>query len=496
MTQPISRVKPFDYVVFGGTGDLALRKLLPALYQRDRDEQLPDSGRIIAVSHTPLTGNDYRSLVENRLRSHLGADEFEPAVWERFQARIEYAVADALSDSGWNELASLFGDDAERVRVFYLATSPNLFGPICERLKAAGLVTDRARVVLEKPIGRDLASARQINEEVGAVFDEPQIFRIDHYLGKETVQNLLALRFANSLFEPLWRSSSIDHVQITVAETIGIETRGNYYDQSGALRDMVQNHLLQLLCLVAMEPPVSLDKEAVRDEKIKVLNSLVPITVEDIGLKTVRGQYRSGAVGSAPVQGYLEETGVAANSVTETFVSLKTEVRNWRWAGVPFYLRTGKRMPEKVSEIVIQFREVPHRVFPTDAGEIVPNKLVIRLQPDEHIRLHLMAKEPGPGGLRLRSAALNLSFAETFRHRFPDAYERLLMDVVRGNPTLFMRRDEVEAAWQWSEQILHGWQYKGDRPKPYAAGTWGPSAAIAMIERDGRTWHDELGNPT
>jgi glucose-6-phosphate 1-dehydrogenase len=322
MTQPISRVKPFDYVVFGGTGDLALRKLLPALYQRDRDEQLPDSGRIIAVSHTPLTGNDYRSLVENRLRSHLGADEFEPAVWERFQARIEYAVADALSDSGWNELASLFGDDAERVRVFYLATSPNLFGPICERLKAAGLVTDRARVVLEKPIGRDLASARQINEEVGAVFDEPQIFRIDHYLGKETVQNLLALRFANSLFEPLWRSSSIDHVQITVAETIGIETRGNYYDQSGALRDMVQNHLLQLLCLVAMEPPVSLDKEAVRDEKIKVLNSLVPITVEDIGLKTVRGQYRSGAVGSAPVQGYLEETGVAANSVTETFVSL------------------------------------------------------------------------------------------------------------------------------------------------------------------------------
>jgi glucose-6-phosphate 1-dehydrogenase len=493
MSPSILPVDPFDCVVFGGTGDLSLRKLLPALYQRDRDGQLPSAGRIIAVSRTPLTSSDFRARVLDALQRHVPAAELDAAVWQRFGARIEHVCLDATGASGWADLAAILAEGTNRVRVFYLATSPELFGPICRRLREADLIHGQARVVLEKPIGHDLASARRINDEVGSVFAEHQIFRIDHYLGKETVQNLLALRFANSLFEPLWRSGSIDHVQITVAETIGIENRGSYYDRSGALRDMVQNHLLQLLCLVAMEPPVSLDREAVRDEKLKTLRALVPIGIEDVAQKTVRGQYRAGAIAGEPVRGYLDEAGVSADSATETFVAVKAELRNWRWAGVPFYLRTGKRLPEKVSEIVIQFRPVPHCIFPTDAGEVVPNRLVVRLQPDEHIRLHLMTKEPGPGGLRLRPAALNLSFAETFKRRFPDAYERLLMDVVRGNPTLFMRRDEVEAAWDWTECILDAWRLRGDRPRPYIAGTWGPSGAIAMIERDGRTWHDEPG---
>jgi glucose-6-phosphate 1-dehydrogenase len=491
MSPSILPVEPFDYVVFGGTGDLALRKLMPALYLRDRDGQLPSQGRIIAVSRAPLAGGDYRAKVEAALKIHVAADEYSAETWHRFSTRIDHVTLDAVGDDGWEDLADRLAEGIDRVRVFYLATSPELFGRISQRLAEAGLVTGRSRVVLEKPIGHDLASARRINDEVGTVFAEHQIFRIDHYLGKETVQNLLALRFANSLFEPLWRSGNIDHVQITVAETIGIENRGSYYDRSGALRDMVQNHLLQLLCLVAMEPPVSLDREAVRDEKLKVLRALVPITLEDVGQRTVRGQYRAGSVGGQSVRGYAEEQGVAPGSATETFIALKAEIHNWRWAGVPFYLRSGKRLPDKVSEIVIQFRPVPHCIFPAESGELVPNRLVVRLQPDEHIRLHMMTKDPGPGGLRLRPAALNLSFAETFRRRFPDAYERLLMDVVRGQPTLFMRRDEVEAAWSWTEGILGAWETRADRPKPYTAGTWGPTSSIAMIERDGRTWHDD-----
>jgi len=378
----------------------------------------------------------------------------------------------------------------ERVRVFYLACAPQLFGTVCRRLADAGLVTGESRVVLEKPIGWDLDSARQINNDVGAVFAEHQVFRIDHYLGKETVQNLLVLRFANMLFEPLWNNQWIDHVQITVAETVGVGSRGGYYDNSGALRDMVQNHLLQLLCLVAMEPPTRYEMDAVRDEKLKALLALRPLTAEAADRDTVRGQYRSGAVGGEPVPGYLDELGTG-QSGTETYVALKVWLDNWRWAGVPFYLRTGKRMYERTSEIVIQFRPVPHVIFPPGAGSIVPNRLVAHLQPDESVRLHMMAKEPGPGGLRLHPAPLNLSFAEAFAARSADAYERLLMDVVRGNSTLFMRRDEVEAAWRWVDHILHAWEAGGQPPKPYHAGTTGPSAAIALIERDGRTWHEE-----
>jgi glucose-6-phosphate 1-dehydrogenase len=381
----------------------------------------------------------------------------------------------------------------ERVRVFYLATAPDLYGPISRNIGAAGLATPQSRVVLEKPIGHDLESARAINDQVGEVFAEKQTYRIDHYLGKETVQNLLALRFANSIFERLWNTDVIDHVQITVAETVGLEGRGNYYDHAGALRDMVQNHLLQLLCLMAMEPPVSLDADRVRDEKLKVLRALRPIQPHEMAALTVRGQYGSGAIDGRPVPGYLADLGDAATSVTETFVALKAEVRSWRWANVPFYLRTGKRLPQKVSEIVVQYRALPFSIFPTEIGPLDPNRLVIRLQPEEGMRLEMMTKEPGPGGFRVSATALDISFEKTFGIRYPDAYERLLMDTVRGNATLFMRRDEVEAAWSWVEPILEAWAARPDHPRPYAAGSWGPTAAIALIERDGRTWRESGG---
>ncbi len=357
------------------------------------------------------------------------------------------------------------------------------------QLARHGLVNDASRVVLEKPIGHDLASAREVNDAVGAVFDEYQIFRIDHYLGKESVQNLLVTRFANTFLEPLWNSSCIDHVQITVAESIGVGSRGGYYDHSGALRDMVQNHLLQLLCLVAMEPPTYVDRETVRDEKLKVLQALRPLTREDVGRLTVAGQYGPGLVDGAPVSSYAQDTEHPA-SRTETFAAIKAEVQNWRWAGVPFYLRTGKRMDRRCSEIVIEFKPVPHPMFPGSEGSNEPNRLVIQLQPDEGMRLHMTAKEPGPGGIRLRPVSLDLSYAKTFQRRSPDAYERLLMDVVRGNPTLFMRRDEVEAAWAWVEPILDSWAAADHGPRPYPSGTSGPTAATTLIERDGRAWYE------
>jgi len=475
-------------VVFGGSGDLSMRKLLPALYHRHRDGVLTVESQIICLSRDDLDDDRFRKKVDESALPHAGADAES---WQEFLRRMRYVSLDATDDRGWPELGSVLAGGDDRVRVFYLSTSPRLFGEISRRLDAAGLVTERSRVVLEKPIGWDLQSARDINDQVGRVFDEHQTFRIDHYLGKETVQNLLVLRFANMLLEPLWNNASIDHVQITVAETVGAGARAGYYDQSGALRDMVQNHILQLLCLVAMEPPTMLDMDAVRDEKVKVLQALRPMSPSDVARWTVRGQYRAGAVEGQAVPSYQDELGTAEPSMTETFVALRVDVQNWRWSGVPFYLRTGKRMHTRASEIVVQFRPVPHSIFPEDAGAIVPNRLVMHLQPDESIRLHLMAKQPGPGGLHLRQAPLNLSFAETFRTRSADAYERLLMDVVRGNGTLFMRRDEVEAAWQWSEPILHAWELSGEPPKPYHAGTTGPAAAIALIERDGRTWHEE-----
>ncbi|PWL18448.1 glucose-6-phosphate dehydrogenase [Falsochrobactrum shanghaiense] len=491
MTSQIIPVEPFDYIVFGGSGDLAERKLIPALYQRQRAGQLSEPTRIIGASRSPMSDDEYRKFAHDAIHEHVKAEEVDAGEVDRFLARLSYVAVDAKSDSGWDALKAEIGKKPEKIRAFYLAVSPSLFGDIATRLKSNGLITRDTRIIVEKPIGRDLESAMTLNDTLGSVFREDQIFRIDHYLGKETVQNLMALRFANALYEPLWNSAHIDHVQITVAESVGLEGRAGYYDTAGALRDMVQNHILQLLCLVAMEPPSSLEAHAVHDEKVKVLRSLQPITSANVEELTVRGQYRAGASAGGPVKGYLEDLG-SDTSNTETFVALKAEIANWRWAGVPFYLRTGKRLATRVSEIVVTFKPIPHSIFGEGAGKVMANTLVIRLQPDEGVKQWLMIKDPGPGGMRLRHVPLDMSFAESFNERNPDAYERLIMDVVRGNQTLFMRRDEVEAAWRWIDPILQGWELNNQPVQGYTSGTWGPSSSIALIERDGRTWHESL----
>ena len=484
-------VAVFDCVVFGATGDLTLRKLLPALYYRFRDGQMTADSRIIGAARSHLSDDEFRGRAGAALEKHVAHVDRDPETARRFLGQLHYVSIDATApDADWSRFDDVL--DEGRVRVFYLATSPDLYGPVCRALGANGMVTEQSRVVLEKPIGHDAASAHAIIEDVAKVFTEAQTFRIDHYLGKETVQNLMALRFANTIFERLWTADVIDHVQITVSETVGLEGRGGYYDKSGALRDMLQNHMLQLLCLIAMDPPVSLEADRVRDEKLKVLRALKPMEPHEVAALTVRGQYAQGAINGKPVPGYLTDLGSDEPSSTESFVALKAEVRTWRWAGVPFYLRTGKRLPSKVSEIVIQFRAPPFSIFPPEAAEWRPNTLIIRLQPEEGMRLEMMTKDPGPGGLRLSPTGLDISFEKTFGKRFPDAYERLLMDTVRGNPTLFMRHDEVEAAWAWVEPILEAWASRPDHPRPYPAGSWGPTAAIALIERDGRTWHEEM----
>lgn len=485
MTSRVIPVEPFVLVVFGATGDLSRRKLIPAMFQRDAAGQLPDEAQVFGVSRAKLEPKEFVAQAKAAIDEYVPPSERPADVEERFLQRLHYVAADATGDEGWAELAVQLAPFKDRVIVFYLATGPALFAPICERLGRFGLAEGDSRVVVEKPVGKDGQSANAVNEAISRVFPEDRVYRIDHYLGKETVQNLMALRFANGLFEPLWNAAHIDHVQITVAESLGVEGRAGYYDTAGALRDMVQNHILQLLCLVAMEPPAHLAADAVRDEKLKVLRALKPATEQD----WVRGQYRAGASAEGPVKGYLTELGNSA-SQTETFVALKAEIENWRWAGVPFYLRTGKRLAERVSEIVITFKPVPHSVFGAGAGPVLPNRLVVRLQPDEGVKLWLMIKDPGPGGMRLRPVSLDMSFASTFNVRNPDAYERLVLDVVRGNQTLFMRRDEVEAAWAWIDPILEAWGHAIEPPKPYTSGTWGPSAAIALIERDGRTWAD------
>jgi len=488
-------VSPFDYVVFGATGDLTRRKLIPALYYRFADGQFDEQSRIIGVSRTKWDDRKFRAVAREAVGEFVKKDHQDKKLLERFVSCFSYIPNDVTDPKGWAELRASLRDDENVVRAFYLAVAPNIFGPICNYLDKKKYWRADARVVLEKPLGHDLASSRQINDAVAEVFSEDQVYRIDHYLGKETVQNLLALRFANTLFEPIWNSAHIDHVQITVAESIGAGTRG-YYDESGALRDMIQNHILQLLCLVAMEPPASDEANALRDEKLKVLRALKPIAGEAVHKTSVRGQYRGVTSGDASVASYQDELPEEKKgSHTETFVALKAEVKNWRWAGVPFYIRTGKRLAQRVSEIVIQFRAIPHSIFAHAVGAPNPNKLVIRLQPDEGVKMFLMIKDPGPGGLRLREVPLNLSFADTFATRTPEAYERLLLDVVRGNQTLFMRRDELEAAWAWIDPIRQAWDEAAEGPQTYTAGTWGPTGAIALIERDGRTWHEESDDP-
>ncbi len=479
----------FDLIFFGGTGDLALRKLLPGLYYRHRDSKNTRGWRIFGASRQAITTDDYHRLVTDNCRKFIPAKDFDDKAWQSFLSCIEYLRIDGLQPDGYDVLAEKLKDSGDRVRVFYLSTAASLFAGICVNLAQAGLVTSQSRVVLEKPLGRDLASSQEINEQVGAIFEEHQIFRIDHYLGKETVQNLIALRFGNSIFEPLWHRAAVRDVQITLAEQVGVEGRGEYYDRYGALRDMVQNHALQLLCILAMEPPSSIDPDAVRDEKLKVLRSLRPFTPDSVRERTVRGQYRAGAIGGKPVCGYLEEPGISADSSTETFVALRADLDNWRWARVPFYLRTGKRMQERLAEIVINFRAVPHAILPGTGGSDV-NRLVIHLQPDEGIKLYVLAKVPGDE-MKVRPVFLDFDFAKTFKMRQWDAYERLIMDVIAGNLTLFMRRDELDAAWRWIDPIHDAWAAQGDLPKTYTSGTWGPTASSALIVRDGLTWREE-----
>ncbi len=471
-----------DVTVFGGTGDLALRKLLPGLYQRERDGQLHPHTRVIAVSRHDLDDAAYRDLVMQAVFDHVPEDHLEAGALHRLTHRLHHLTLDATAPEGWDRVHGLLKEHPAAAepptRIFYLAVHSDLFGPICSRLDDLGVIEPDSRVVLEKPIGTDLASSRVVNDAVGSVFEERQIFRIDHYLGKESVQNLLVTRFANTFLEPIWNSRWVDHVQITVAETLGVAGRGGYYDKAGALRDMVQNHLLQMLCLVAMEPPTYVGGDPVRDEKLKVLRALKPLTGGDVDKNTVRGQYTS----------YAEEIGHP--STTETYVALRAEVQNWRWAGVPFYLRTGKRMARQESTIEVVFKEPPHAMFPHSEGVTTPNRLTIRMQPDEGMQFHLTTKHPGPGGIRLHPASLDLSYADTFDERSPDAYERLLLDVMRGIPTLFMRRDEVEAAWEWVEPVLEAWEQAGVEPVRYHPGTPGPAAAALLLAREGRTWQE------
>jgi glucose-6-phosphate 1-dehydrogenase len=481
-----------DILIIGGDGDLALRKLYPALYHLDLDACLPDCFRVVSVSRMPAADTGFANHVKSKLDSFIGNEQIDEPTWARFSKRLQHLKINATSEAELRRLRNEVFTDTDRDLIVYLATPPAIFAPICQSLWAVGLVRPNMRIVIEKPLGSDLASFRSINDSLTAIFKEEQIYRIDHYLGKETVQNLLTMRFANALFEPLWNSNYIDHVQISAAETVGAEGRWDFYDEAGALRDMVQNHLLQLLCLVAMEPPASLAPWAVHDEKLKVLRSLAPMSKRDVQDFTVRGQYRAGTIGGNAVPSYTQEEGAKPVSNTETFVAIKAKIDNWRWAGVPFYLRTGKRMQSRFSEIVIQFAEVPHAIFGDQMRSDNANRLVIRLQPDEGIQLFVFNKVPGLDDSQpLEMVALNLSLNEAFTNkRVPDAYERLLFDVMRANSTLFMRADQVEAAWDWVDRIADGWRSTKQRPLPYVAGSWGPSEGIALIARDGRNWQE------
>ena len=480
-------------VLFGGGGDLAMRMLLPSLYFLEHDGLLPDGLKIIGAARSEETREEYVEKVRAAVESKAKADDaWDDASWRRMEARLDYLAVDATSAESLRPLKDKVGPGA---CTSFLAVSPSLYARIVTAMRAAGLAEADDKVVLEKPVGRDLESFRAIDDAVADAFSENQVFRIDHYLGKETVQNLIALRFGNVIFEPLWNNLSIDHVQITVGETVGVGDRWPYYDEYGALRDMLQNHMLQLLCLVAMEPPSDLDPDSVRNEKVKVIRSLRPITDEDAERTTVRGQYVSGTVEGKRVPGYDEERG--ADSDTETFVAMRVDIDNWRWAGVPFFLRTGKRLPEKRTEIVIQFKPVPHSIFGQDArDEDTANRMVIELQPEEDISLTVMNKKPGlDQRMQLQPIQMSLSWGVGGKDAKPPrrriAYERLLLDALNGDSTLFVRRDEAEKAWEWVDGVSQAWVDGDVKPLPYRAGTWGPDAADMLRVRTGRDWNTQ-----
>ena len=482
----------FDLVFFGGTGDLTWRKLMPALFQAFRHGKLPPGGRILAVARDERSDEEYRRFISDRFVEVDCHKRPRDEEFGEFAKLLHYRRMDLSKPEHYTGLKVWIDERRADVAVLYLATSPHLFPVICEQLGVAGLNGPQVRVVLEKPLGHDLASAQEINRAVRGSFAEGQAFRIDHYLGKPAVQNLMALRFGNALFEPLWRRESIANIQITLAEGLGVGTRGDYYDGTGALRDMIQNHALQLLTMIAMEPPSTNDADVIRDEKLKVLRSLKPFTAENVARDVVRGQYKAGTIDGQAVPGSLDEVKVPPGSHCETFVALRTEVQNWRWAGVPFYLRTGKRLAGRHAQIVINFREVPHPIFP---GSARANKLVIKLQPEDGLELHLLAAKGGSGGSAqgelLAPVSLDLDFDKAFESERVGAYERLLIDVIAGRLNLFVRSDEQEQAWRWVEPILQAWAADPNGPRPYAAGTWGPPASSAMVARDGCTWDEE-----
>jgi len=478
-------------VIFGATGDLAQRMLLPSLYGLHRDHLLPGNLVILGTARSELDDEGFRSLVAQVIDKRVAPGERDPDSIRTLLERVRYQAAAVDDPAAMAGLAARITSLRTGDVVYHLSTAPRWYAPVCRALGDAGLGGAGTRVLLEKPIGHDLRSAIEINDGVAGVFDEARVFRVDHYLGKEGVQNLLSLRFGNALFEPLWNARHIEQVQITVAETMGVEGRGDYYDHSGAMRDMLQNHLLQLLCLTAMEPPSQFDPSAVRNEKLKVLRSLRTIGAADAASHSVAGQYTAGAIEGTAVPGY--RTDVGRESGTETFVALRAHIDNWRWSGVPFYLRTGKRMPRRLTEIYLQFRAVPHSIFAQGGAQAQPNALVIELQPDERISMVLMTKTPGldRDGLKLSQVALDLDLHDAFaKTRRRLAYERLYLDALENNGTLFVRRDETEAAWQWVDDIFAAWHATGQAPRNYPAGTWGPTASVALIERHGHSWRE------
>ena len=479
------------FVLFGGTGDLAKRKIIPALYSAYVNGRLDASFTFIGAAREALSDEEFRARVASSIEAYASKDADHSAEkMAAFLALTTYSKINAHEASDFEDLKQRIHTSDANATLFYLATGPDIFIPVVEQLSKHGLVEGNARVVVEKPLGRDAHSAKEINQSLRTYLDEHQIYRIDHYLGKEMVQNLLALRFANSFLEPLWNRKWIQDVQISISEQVGVESRGDFYDRTGALRDMVQNHLLQLVSIVAMEPPVNANPDAIRDEKVKVLRALHKFTPEEVSKKTVRGQYRAGAVDGKPVIGYQSEPGVPTASRNETFVAIRAEIDNWRWAGVPFYLRTGKRMASRSAEITINFKPIPYSIFGKSQGPLRSNRLVISLQPEESVQLFMKAKEPGEG-IRLSDVALNLDFAEASNLRRVESYERLLLDAMHGDLTLFVRDDELSAAWAWIDPIMSAWQNDSEGLKSYIAGSWGPAAASYLLAQHGAAWGEE-----